>query len=85
MKKQNLKINKPVAILYDRKKDPSCKCELGRKILAAAKEEGISIYEDPELVEVLAALPGEDEIPLEFYQATVEILTFIYKLNKIRS
>jgi type III secretion system FlhB-like substrate exporter len=34
------------------------------------------------LVEVLAGVPFEDEIPVELFLAVAEILAFVYKLNQ---
>jgi flagellar biosynthesis protein len=90
MKTHNFKIKKAVALLYDHKKEgaPVVKAsgqgKSARQILSAAEQAGIPIHEDPDLVEVLAEIPLEDEIPVELYQAIAEILAFLYKLNKSR-
>ncbi len=52
------------------------------KILAMAKEKGIPLYQDPELVEILAKLDVGLEIQPELYQAVAEVLIFIYKVNQ---
>jgi flagellar biosynthesis protein len=89
MNPPNFRIKKAVALLYDRQKSgaPIVKAsgqgELAGKILAVAEEAGIPIHEDPDLVEVLAGVPLEDEIPVELYQAVAEILSFVYKLNQV--
>jgi flagellar biosynthesis protein len=54
------------------------------KILEVAKEKGIPLYEDPELVEVLGQLDVNTEIQPELYQAVAEVLIFIYKMNQKR-
>jgi flagellar biosynthesis protein len=81
-------MKKAVALLYDRQKNgaPIVKAsgqgEMAGRILTAAEEAGIPIHEDPDLVEILAGVPLEDEIPVELYQAVAEILSFVYKLNR---
>lgn len=55
---------------------------IGERILELAKQHGVPIHEDPELVEALARLDVSDEIPPELYQVMAEVLTFIYKANK---
>jgi flagellar biosynthesis protein len=88
MKTQDFRVKKAVALLYDQKKSgaPIVKAsgqgELAFKILAVAEEAGIPIQENPNLVEVLAQIPLENEIPVELYQAVAEILAFVYRLNQ---
>ncbi len=55
--------------------------ELAEQIIAAAREAGIDIVEDPDLMEVLARIPLNDEIPEELFQAIAEILAFVYRIN----
>ena len=77
-----------VAIRYDLQKDRAPrivgkgKGELADRMLAIAKEHKIPVREDPELIEVLAKLDVQDEIPPELYQVMAEVLTFIYRVNK---
>lgn len=52
------------------------------RILEVAREKGIPLYEDPELVEVLGQLDVNTEIQPELYQAVAEVLIFIYKMNQ---
>jgi FlhB-like protein len=54
---------------------------IAEKILALAKQKGIPLYEDPELVEVLAKLDLGRHIAPELYQAVAEVLIFIYRMN----
>ncbi len=80
-------IKKATALRYDRKKNnapviaASGQGEVAERILETAREAGIPIQEDPDLVEVLAKVPVGDEIPVELYQAVAEILAFVYSLN----
>ena len=77
-----------VAIRYDLQKDRAPriigkgKGELAERMLAIAKEHKIPVREDPELIEVLAKLDVQEEIPPELYQVMAEVLTFIYRVNK---
>lgn len=54
---------------------------VAEKILKLAKEQNITVYKDPALVETLVQLDIGWEIPPELYQAVAEILAFIYKLD----
>jgi len=77
-----------VAIRYDLEKDRAPrvtargKGEMAERILALAKEHNIPVREDPELIEALAKLDVQEEIPPELYQVMAEVLTFIYRVNK---
>jgi len=55
---------------------------LAERILAIAREYEIPIHEDPDLVELLAALDLGRLIPEELYGALAEILAFLYRLNR---
>ncbi len=78
---------KAVALKYERKKDNAPKIIakgqglVAEKIIEIAKENGIHIEENPELVEVLSKLDLYQEIPEELYKAVAEILVFIYKMR----
>lgn len=52
------------------------------KILDIAKEQGIPIRDDPDLVEILAKLDVGSLIPTELYPAVAEVLAFIYRQNQ---
>jgi flagellar biosynthesis protein len=51
------------------------------KIIALAKEKGIPIHEDKNLVEILSTLDLYEQIPPKLYKAVAEILAFIYKVS----
>jgi flagellar biosynthesis protein len=55
--------------------------EIAQKILAAARQAGVDIVEDPDLLEVLGKIPIGQEIPPQLFQAVAEILAFIYQTN----
>ncbi|WP_445488283.1 EscU/YscU/HrcU family type III secretion system export apparatus switch protein [Niallia sp. 03133] len=55
---------------------------VAESILEKAKENGIPIQEDPSLVELLAKLNVQEQIPEDLYQAVAEVFAFIYKMDK---
>lgn len=77
-----------IALAYDRTQDKAPKIsasgrgEVAEHILHIARESGIPVREDPDLLEVLARVPVGEEIPRELYQAVAEILAFIYMVNE---
>jgi len=54
---------------------------VAEKILALAREHGIPIREDRNMVEILSTLSLYEEIPPDLYKAVAEILAFIYKMS----
>jgi flagellar biosynthesis protein len=91
MKTRNRKeIQRAVALAYDPDGDGAPKMaakgsgSIAEKIILIAREKGIPIHEDPELVNILSQLHLEDEIPPQLYEIVAEILAFIYKLNERR-
>lgn len=54
---------------------------VAEKIIHIAREHGVPVREDKELVEVLSTLEINQEIPPDLYKAVAEILAFLYKLN----
>ena len=87
VKDKGKKSDKAVALQYDSSRSDAPKIvasglgELAATILEKAREAGVHIVEDPDLVEVLARIPVGDEIPEELYQAIAEILAFVYRVN----
>ena len=75
---------KAVALGYDVKQDQAPKIlakgegEMALQIIKIAKEHGVQIREDSNLVEILSALELDEFIPLEAYAAVAEILRYIY-------
>lgn len=76
-----------VALRYEHQKDDAPRVvakgrgEIAEKIIEIARDHGITIYEDDELVEVLSRLDLDQMIPPELYQAIAEVLAFVYRLN----
>ena len=54
---------------------------VAEKILEAAREAGVPLREDPALMEALATLELEQEIPPELYRAVAEALAWAYRLS----
>lgn len=86
---EQTKPKQAVAIIYDEKGSgrapkvlASGKGFLAEKIVETAREAGIHIHEDPNLVELLAKVPVGDEIPVELYQTVAEVLAFVYQINE---
>jgi flagellar biosynthesis protein len=55
--------------------------ELAERMLALAREHGVPVREDPDLVALLAACELGDEIPADLYAAVAGLLTYLYRLN----
>ena len=79
---------KAVALRYEAGQDRAPKVTakgqgvLAERIIEIAKEHGIHIHEDPDLVTVLSKLDAPAEIPEELYRAVAEVLAFVYRLNQ---
>jgi flagellar biosynthesis protein len=54
---------------------------VAEKILALARQHGVPIRQDRNLVQVLARLDLDQEIPPGVYRAVAEILAFVYRLS----
>ena len=55
--------------------------ELARRILDLAFAAGVKVREDADLVEILAAVDIDSQVPLEALMAVAEILTYVYIAN----
>lgn len=55
---------------------------VAEKIIELAKEKGILLKEDPDLVLSLMQLDWYEEIPPALYQVVAEILAFAYRMNQ---
>jgi flagellar biosynthesis protein len=81
------KTPKAVALKYDRHADAAPKVvakgrgHLAERIQQVARESGVPILTDENLVQVLEALELDLEIPPELYRAVAEVLVFVYRLN----
>ena len=83
-----IKLKKAVALTYKPEDDQAPKVSakgagnIAERILALAKEHGIPIKEDPDLVEILAKLEVNQEIPPELYTVVAEVLAFVHRSNE---
>jgi flagellar biosynthesis protein len=55
---------------------------VAQRILDIARERGIAVREDRDLIRVLKEIDPGSYIPDELYAAVAEILAFIYRANK---
>ncbi len=80
---------KAVALLYDQNKSAAPKVVasgshlIAERIIATAREAGVHIKEDKDLVEMLAKIPIGEEIPADLYQTIAEVLAFVYSVNSM--
>ena len=51
------------------------------RIIALAKEHGVPLHEDRDLVTLLAGLEIDAEVPPALYQALAEVLAHVYRAN----
>jgi flagellar biosynthesis protein len=54
---------------------------VAEKIIALARENGVPMREDTDLVQVLSQLDLNREIPPTLYRVVAELLAFVYRLN----
>ncbi|MCW3150332.1 EscU/YscU/HrcU family type III secretion system export apparatus switch protein [Stutzerimonas stutzeri] len=74
-----------IALSYDGQQAPTLSAkgddELAEMILAIAREHEVPIYENAELVKLLARLELGDEIPAALYRTIAEIIAFAWYLK----
>jgi flagellar biosynthesis protein len=74
-----------VALQYDGKTAPRVTAkgqdELARRIIEVAREHGIPLREDPDLLTLLAKLELGDEIPRALYVTVAHVLAWAYWLT----
>ncbi|MBF0225744.1 MAG: EscU/YscU/HrcU family type III secretion system export apparatus switch protein [Desulfobacterales bacterium] len=86
--KKNKGLKKAVALQYKPEADKAPKIVakgqglVAEKIIEIAKEHGIPIKDDPDLVEILSKIEIDEEIPPTVYVAVAEVLAFVYSLNR---
>ncbi len=80
-------IRKAVALRYKSDKDQAPRVvakgnrEVALKIIEIAKQNGIPVKNDPDLVEVLSKLDINELIPANVYVVVAELLAFVYSMN----
>lgn len=81
--------DKSVALRYREHEDKAPKViakgegEIARKIREIAQQEGIPLHRDDALVELLAQIEIDREIPPELYGAIAELLSWVYRANNV--
>ncbi len=84
----DIKRRKVVALRYDATQDSAPKVvakgsgHLAERILEIAREHGVVVHEDPDLMKALAALDVDMPIPETLYRAVAEVLAFVYQMNR---
>ena len=79
---------KAIAVRYDATGDAAPRVVakgsglLADRIVELAREHGVHVHEDPDLVAVLSKIDVNAEIPEALYRAIAEVLAFVYRLNK---
>lgn len=82
------KLPKAVAIKYDQHDGQAPKVvakgvgAVAGRILHAANEHAVPVYQNKTLTGMLMAVELDKEIPAELYQAVAEVLAYIYRLDQ---
>jgi flagellar biosynthesis protein len=56
--------------------------EVADRIIALAREHGIPLHEDKDLVQLLGVLEIDAEVPPTLYRAMAEVLAHLYRANR---
>lgn len=79
------KLPKAVALHYDEVRAPTVSAKgtasLAEEIIEIARAHNVPLYENSELVEMLATLELGEEIPEILYRVIAEIIAFAYYLQ----
>lgn len=85
MKKTDHAPRQAIALSYDGHQAPTLTAKgddaLAEAILAIAREYKVPIYENPELVTLLARMELGDSIPKELYLTIAEIIAFAWHIK----
>ena len=87
---KDLKDRVAVAVRYEAAEDIAPRLTakgqgyVAEEIVRLARQHGIPLHHDPDLVELLSQLEMEQAIPPEAYEVVAEILAFVYTLNEHR-
>lgn len=90
MQEDNQKVQKAVALQYDKNSNNAPKItakgkgETANNIIKIAQDNKIPIKKDEDLVELLSKIDIDKEIPTSMYKAVAEIFAFIYELSNKR-
>jgi flagellar biosynthesis protein len=81
-------MNKAVAMKYKVYEDNAPKViakgsgEVAKKIIEKAKEYDVSIFQNPELTDMLMNVELDKEVPAELYKAVVEVFLWLRKTEE---
>ena len=87
MTRKEKKFKKAVALSYRAGEDNAPKVSakgqgpVAEKIIELAREAGVPVREDADLVEILSHLDLNAEIPPDTYVVVAEILSWVYRMN----
>ncbi len=85
MSEQKTKLTRAVALHYDGVEAPRVVAKgegaLAEQIRDLARRHDVPLYEDPELIRLLAQLQLGDEIPRDLYVAVAQVIAFAYFLT----
>ena len=74
-----------VALFYDGLNAPSVTAsgsgELAEEIIAIAREHGVPLFENAELLKLLMSIGVGDEIPETLYLCIAQIIAFAYRIQ----
>lgn len=77
-----------VAIRYEQQKEDAPRIvakgagDVADAIIRRASDSSVPVMEDTSLVDALIALEIDSVIPAELYQATAEVLSYVYKFGQ---
>lgn len=77
-----------VALRYDQHRDAAPRVTakgsgyVAERIIELARQHGVQLHEDPDLLTLLSKLDVETQIPEPLYRAVAEVLAFVYRINR---
>ena len=79
------KEKKAAALYYDGERAPIVSAagsgDIADEIIALAREHGVPLFENAELMQLLGAIDIGEEIPTELYLCIAQIIAFAYKIQ----
>ena len=88
-KEEKQELRQAVALRYDQDENAAPKIVAKGKgvtaenILQTAQSSSVPIYQNKALTQMLMALEIDSEIPPELYQAVAEVLSYVYRADKL--
>lgn len=85
--KNDARQRKAAALRYDHDKDAVPRVvargqgTTADRIIEVAKEHGVEVYEDPDLIELLCKLDVNEYVPQKLFVAVAEVLAYVYRVN----